>query len=66
MSGASMFGSDAGAGGRHRLTRKCGTDGFMAPEIIRNQPYDQKVPGHRAGGDGGEVGGPPGPCVLVR
>lgn len=28
---------------RHRLTRKCGTDGFMAPEIIRNQPYDQKV-----------------------
>lgn len=42
MSGASMC-SDAGAG-RHRLTRKCGTDGFMAPEIIRNQPYDQKVP----------------------
>lgn len=29
---------------RHRLTRKCGTDGFMAPEIIRNQPYDQKAP----------------------
>ena len=28
---------------RHRLTRKCGTDGFMAPEIMRNQPYDQKV-----------------------
>lgn len=28
---------------KHRLTRKCGTDGFMAPEIIRNQPYDQKV-----------------------
>ncbi|CAK9068612.1 unnamed protein product [Durusdinium trenchii] len=28
---------------KHRLTRKCGTDGFMAPEIIRNQPYDQKA-----------------------
>jgi len=28
---------------KHRLTRKCGTDGFMAPEIMRNQPYDQKA-----------------------
>ncbi|CAJ1351640.1 unnamed protein product [Effrenium voratum] len=28
---------------KHRLTRKCGTDGFMAPEIMRNQPYDHKA-----------------------
>jgi len=28
---------------KHRLTRKCGTDGFMAPEILRHQPYDEKA-----------------------
>ncbi|CAE8705694.1 unnamed protein product, partial [Polarella glacialis] len=28
---------------KHRLTRRVGTDGFMAPEVARNQPYDEKA-----------------------
>jgi len=37
------FGVSAYCGEKHRLTRRVGTDGFMAPEISRNLPYDEKA-----------------------
>jgi len=37
------FGVSAYCGGRHRLTRTVGTERFIAPEVLRNQPYDEKA-----------------------
>lgn len=37
------FGVSAYCSDKHRLTRKVGTEGFMAPEIIRHQPYNEKA-----------------------
>jgi serine/threonine protein kinase len=37
------FGVSASCGSeKHMLTKKVGTDGFMAPEVIRSQPYNEK------------------------
>lgn len=37
------FGVSAICGSKHRLTKRVGTDGFMAPEVMRNQPYNEKA-----------------------
>lgn len=37
------FGVSACCRDKRRLTRRVGTDGFMAPEILQNQPYNEKA-----------------------
>jgi len=37
------FGVSAHCSEHHRLTRKVGTDGFIAPEILKSQPYNEKA-----------------------
>lgn len=37
------FGVSASCGIKHLLTRRVGTDGYMAPEVLRCQPYNEKA-----------------------
>mmetsp|Transcript_57608 Transcript_57608/g.102181 ORF Transcript_57608/g.102181 Transcript_57608/m.102181 type:complete len:523 (+) Transcript_57608:3-1571(+) len=37
------FGTSASCGFKRRLTKRIGTDGFMAPEVYRGRPYTEKA-----------------------
>lgn len=37
------FGVSTFGGLKHRLTRRVGTDGFMAPEVLKCKPYNEKA-----------------------
>ncbi|CAK0883161.1 unnamed protein product, partial [Prorocentrum cordatum] len=41
--GVSAYGGAENCSGKHKLTRRVGTEGFMAPEILKCQPYNEKA-----------------------